>query len=233
MNIFSYESKINQILMFVADLAILNVCFVLCCLPIFTIGPAQAALYTAVRAINDPEDDRSPWKVFFSHFFEGFGTITAAWLIFFVTEIALFFAITRSSGYVNVPTFWISMAAMVLVMLLHAQIPLFHSRFGCSVGQLIRNSFFLCLAHPLRSILVAVLIWAPLVLFLAATNLFLHTSITLILLYYAVVFLLNFMIMKKPFATLIDHYRETHDAEGVAILTPEEETEETSETEDA
>ena len=187
MNIFSYESKVTQVLMFVADLAILNICFVLCCLPIFTIGAAQAALYTAVRAINDPEDDRSPWKIFFGHFFEGFGTITGAWLTFFLVEIALYFAITRSSGSVNVTTFWISMAAMILVMLLHAQVPLFHSRFGCSVGQLIRNSFFLCLAHPLRSILAAALIWGPLILFFAATNLFLHTSIAFILLYYAVV----------------------------------------------
>lgn len=232
MNIFSYESKVTQVLMFVADLAILNICFVLCCLPIFTIGAAQAALYTAVRAINDPEDDRSPWKIFFSHFFEGFGTVTGAWLIFFVTEIILYFAITRSSGHVNVPTFWISIVAMVLVMLLHAQVPLFHSRFSCNVGQLIRNSFFLCLAHPLRSILAAALIWGPLILFFAATNLFLHTSIAFILLYYAVVFLVNFIVMKKPFRTLIDHYNETHDAEGFAILTPEEEMEEETEDEE-
>ena len=48
---FSYESKPMQILMFVGDLIILNVIFLVCCLPIFTIGAAQAGLYTAMKAI--------------------------------------------------------------------------------------------------------------------------------------------------------------------------------------
>lgn len=230
MNIFSYESKVSQVLMFVADLIILNVCFVICCLPIFTIGAAQAALYTAVRAINDPEDDRSPYKVFFGALFDGFGSVTLAWLTFFVVEVALFSAANFASGAVDVTgdskhvaTFWISAVALILVMFLHAQMPLFHSRFRCSAGQLIRNTFFLCLAHPLRSILVAVLIWAPLVLAFWQTGLFLSGSLAFILLYYSVVFLLNFIVMKKPFRTLIDHYNATHDEDGFAILIPDEE----------
>jgi len=232
MNIFSYESKFSEILMFVADLAILNLCFILSCLPIFTIGAAQAALYTAVRAINDPEDDRPPRQVFFSVFKDGFKSITLAWLAFFVVEILLVFSITYASRTVNTLTFWISIAAIILVMLLHAQIPLFHSRFSCTAGQLIRNSFFLCLAHPLRAILTAALLWAPAVLFFWNIGLFMPASLAVILIYYAVIFLLNFIIMKKPFRTLIDHYHETHDAEGFPIL-PNLDEEETEDEEDA
>ena len=67
---------------------------------------------------------------------------------------------------------------------------------------------------------VAALIWGPLILFFAATNVFLHASIAFFLLYYAVVFLVNFIVMKKPFNTLIEHYREVH-----GIPDPETETE--------
>ena len=46
MNFFSYESKPMQILMLLGDLIILNLLFILCSLPVFTIGAAQAGLYT-------------------------------------------------------------------------------------------------------------------------------------------------------------------------------------------
>lgn len=230
MNIFSYESKVSQVLMFVADLCILNLCFILCCLPIFTIGAAQAALYSGIRTLQDPEDDSSPAKAFFKAFKVGFGSITLAWLAFFVVEILLGFALWNASLQKldggNAP-YWISIIGLAIVMLLHAQIPLFHARFTCSAGQLIRNSFFLVIAHPLRSILAAALIWAP----LATTTRpsFMFISLAFILLYYGVVFLLNFNIMKKPFKTLIDHYNETHDEDGIAIIPSLDEEEEEEE----
>ena len=68
MNFFSYESKPMQILMYIADLVILNVLFVLCSIPIFTIGASHAALYSAIRTLQDPEDDTSVTKAFFAWF---------------------------------------------------------------------------------------------------------------------------------------------------------------------
>ena len=56
MNIFNYESKFNQMVMVLADMIILNLLYLICCIPIFTIGAAQAGLYTAVRAMRDDED---------------------------------------------------------------------------------------------------------------------------------------------------------------------------------
>ena len=52
MNIFNYESKFNQLLMTLADLIILNLLFVVCSLPIFTIGAAQAGLFTGIRVLR-------------------------------------------------------------------------------------------------------------------------------------------------------------------------------------
>lgn len=225
MNIFSYESKFSQILMFVADLCILNVVFVLCCLPVFTIGAAQAALYSGIRVLQDPEDDTSPVKAFFKAFPVGFGSVTLSWLIFFVLEVLLGFAVVFASGKVQVVSFWISIVGLILLALLHAQLPLFHSRFSCTAMQLLRNTFFLVLAHPLRSILVAVLIWLPVLMLLWNFPMFLFASLAFLLLYYAVAFLLSFLVMKKPFKTLIDNYNETHDQDGNPIA-PEEEPEE-------
>ena len=59
--LFSYDSKPMQILMFVGDLIILNILYLICCIPIFTIGAAQAGMYTACKVLLDKEDDSSPY----------------------------------------------------------------------------------------------------------------------------------------------------------------------------
>ena len=43
--LFSYDSKLMQTLTFVADLILLNILYLLCCVPMFTIGAAQGALW--------------------------------------------------------------------------------------------------------------------------------------------------------------------------------------------
>ena len=66
MNIFDYNSKFNQLLMTVADIIILNVLYLVCCIPVFTIGAAQAGLFTGIRVLLDKEDDSSCAKAFFT-----------------------------------------------------------------------------------------------------------------------------------------------------------------------
>ena len=216
MNIFNYESKFSQVLMFVADLVILNLCFVLCCLPVFTIGAAQAALYSGIRTLLDPETDEKPRRIFFKEFRNGFKSITGAWavglvpVIFFSVMTVLVTAIGQSVKGAPVV---LCLVGLAVSLVWSSQIPLFHSRFSCTAKQLWRNSAILVILHPLRSILVAVLLWLPLGLFLWNTFLFAATTPAWVLLYYAVAFMLNFMAMKKPFNQFI---KET---------TPQEETE--------
>ena len=206
MNIFNYESKFSQILMFVADLIILNVCFILCCLPVFTIGAAQAALYSGIRTLLDPETDEKPRRVFFKEFLNGFKSITAGWavgllpVIFFAVMTILCTALAQSTKGAPVVLCLIGLAVS---MVWSSQIPMFHARFSCTAKQLWRNSAILVILHPLRSILVTVLMWVPVVLALWDTFLFAATTPAWALLYYALAFMLNFLIMKKPFNQFI------------------------------
>ena len=222
MNIFSYESKIAQILMFIADLALLNICFILCCLPIFTIGAAQAALYTGIRTLVDWETDESPLGKFFKAFVTGFKDITLGWGLGFLGVVILA-AVTVMVGILaqtqeGAPV-WMSIIALALVTLWTTQMPMFHSRFACTPKQLWRNSTILLIMCPLRSILVTVLMWLPVGVLAYDTFTFLAATPGWVLLYYSVAFLANFYIMKKPFTQFI---REN---------TPEAEKEETEEIE--
>lgn len=206
MNIFSYESKFSQILMFVADLVILNVLYVVCCLPVFTIGAAQAALYSGIRTLLDPETDEKPRRVFFQEFRNGFKSITAGWAVGLVPVI--FFAVmtllvTALGQSVEGAPVVLCLIGLAVSMVWSSQIPMFHARFSCTAKQLWRNSAILVILHPLRSILVTVLMWLPLALALWNTFLFAATTPAWALLYYAIAFMLNFIVMKKPFNQFI------------------------------
>ena len=220
MNIFSYESKFSQTLMFVADLCILNLLFVLCSLPIFTIGAAQSALYSGIRVLLDPEDDSSPAKAFLKAFRTGFGSITLAWGAYALAQLAVIVVLYFVVGYglflggAKLPIIF-CMIALAILILLQSQIPLFHSRFNCTAGQLLSNGARVVLAYPLRTLLLAALLWLPVILFfLIHTLYYAMISLTFLLLYYAVVFMLSFYVMKKPYQLLIQMYNSTHDKDG-------------------
>ena len=206
---FSYESKPMQIMMFLGDIILLNVIYILCCLPVFTIGAAQAGMFTACKVLLDKEDDSSPYAAFWRGFTSGFGTVTLAWgVATVVMGVTIWFSV---SAMLLEGAKWLSWIAMGLVAVFQCLVPAFHSRFGCKWWQLLTNSWFLLFAHPLRSIGTTLLIWIPGIAF---ALLDLHTFMSLMpiwgALYYATAFCFASTFLKKPFKTLTDHYNEVH-----------------------
>ncbi|MCR4673781.1 MAG: YesL family protein [Lachnospiraceae bacterium] len=86
---FTYDNPVIRFLNKVADLLILNILFIICCLPIFTIGASISALYSvSLRSVR--YGDGYVWKNFFGAFKENFKQSTIAWLIMFVVLVLLF-----------------------------------------------------------------------------------------------------------------------------------------------
>ena len=211
-NLFSYESKPMQILMFVGDLIILNVLFLVCCLPIFTIGAAQTGLYTAMRQLLNKDDDTSNVAAFFRGFRSGFGSVTLAWGLLFLLEIFLVYVLTLIMAFDELmggaPVIC-TVAALFITCLFQAVIPLFHSRFGCTAWQLFRNAWFMIFAHPLRSILVGILVFIPAFVFFGmGIYSFMAATPLWITVYFSVAYLFSNTVTNKPFQILIDHYNE-------------------------
>ena len=210
---FSYESKPMQILMFLGDIILLNVMYLVCCIPIFTIGAAQSGLHTACKVLLDKEDDSSVSAAFGRGFFNGFGTVTLSWLVMTFTLLLVGYgAITAAA--LGAPV-WAVVAAAAICAIFQTLVPAFHSRFGCTWWQLIRNSWFLLFAHPLRSIGTAALIWGPgvyLIICLYNGNIYDFMSMAIIwgTLYYGTSFCFASTFLRKPFKTLAEHYNTTH-----------------------
>ena len=206
---FDYESKPMQILMFIGDLILLNLLYLVCCIPLVTIGAAQAGLFTACKVLLDKEDDSSPYAAFWRGMTTGFGTVTLAWgITAVITAAVIWLAVAAIMAGSAV---WLACISMGICAVFATLIPAFHSRFGCTPWQLIRNSWFLLFAHPLRSIGSTVLIWGPVIAF-ATMELYDFMALTPIwgTLYFSTMFCFATAFLKKPFKTLTDHYNEQH-----------------------
>ena len=206
-HIFSYDSKLNQVLGFIADLLFVNVIFLICCLPIVTIGAAQSGLYNAMRVRQDMKDGRSAIKVFFEGFKDGFGTITITSTLFLVLDTVAAYTLLMAYSYQDTGLFihWsIPAVILVLSLIMHSLLPAFHSRFGCRPVELVRNCALLLFTHPLRSVLVTALTWLPAGMFLFLPKLWLQLGALFLTVYYSVAFLFCELLMKRPFRLLID-----------------------------
>ena len=210
---FSYDNPIMELLMKIGDLIILNFLFLVCSLPIFTIGASYAGLYTAMKVMADKEDDSSLVDAFFRGFKTGFKTITIAWNVLLVITALVGAASMLAYGYYGLNG-WLCLLPVAICAWYLAQIPAFHSRFGCTVTQLIRNVWFLIIAHPLRTLGVAIMTWLPMVLFLGDLYTFMSMVPIWCTLYFGTTISFCFGFLKKPFNTLIDHFNKTHTPEG-------------------
>ena len=207
MKLLSYDSPIIQFLAKVGDIILLNLLFLLCSLPVITVGAAQSGLLTALRVLHDKEDDSSWMKAFFRGFTAGFWKITALWSVFLALAVLLMGNLIGTMFYQhadpNAPV-GMSIAALCILCLFEVLIALFHFRFNCTVLQLIKNSWLLLLAYPLRSILVFAVTWLPLAVFLLHAYLFMQLTPILLLAYFSLCHSLSLRIMQKPFQRLID-----------------------------
>lgn len=223
--LFSYDSPIMQILGFIADLIILNFLFLFCCIPLFTIGAAQAGLHTAVKVLLDKDDESSCVVAFFRGFSSGFGTVTLSWGLLTVLLLLVAWAGFTAIA-IGGPT-WLIVIAIAICALFQTIVPLFHARFSCTPWQLVRNAWFLLFAHPLRSIVSVALVWGPVIIFLLGDLYsFMNMAPFWATLYYSSVFCAVHTVMKKPFKTLIDHFNETHGITGTTDTADEIEAEE-------
>lgn len=225
-SIFNPESKFGQMMSFVADLFILNILFLICCLPVITIGAAQAGLYSAVQPLRDPEDGRSCYKLFFKGFINGFGRITLVWCILLIVNLlSLYIAMTafQFPDVVMIP--WgIPAVMLIITMVIHSLLTIFHAKFSCTSFNLFRNSVILMITNPFHSIGVAVLTWLPFAMVLLWPATFMDLLPIFVSVYYTVAFLFSSTIMKKPFQRLVDHINGDDIADKEAV--PEEAAEE-------
>lgn len=160
MNFFNPESKVMIFLGRITDYLILTLLWVICSIPIFTIGASTTAMfYTSFKILDD--EDSYVTRCFFKSFKENFKQSTLLWLLALVVGI---FLIVDILFYYNLDAGtmrFIGLVAFALLLVLYTITMLYLfpyvSRFYCSFKQSIKVSLLLGIRHLPTTIFLVVI----------------------------------------------------------------------------
>ena len=89
MNLLNEDNVVHIFLSKIGDLVVANLLFILCCIPVITIGPAMTALYhCTLRMVKG--NDSSTSKTFFRAFKQNFVQSLVIWLGILLAGVILF-----------------------------------------------------------------------------------------------------------------------------------------------
>lgn len=177
------NNPIMRFLTAMFDLMALSVLWVVFSLPIFTMGAASTALYSAAyHHVRKGEDYL--WNSFFSAFKENFKRSTLTWLVAlailgFLGADALLLRSLILQGYSFGWFYGVTLALGVLALTWTVYLAAYAARFNGTVKEVLRYSFMLLRAHPVKMLCVMVLVMGgmALALTLPATVIFIPATV--------------------------------------------------------
>jgi len=203
--LFNPDSPIMIALGRLADLVVLNVLFVLCCIPVVTIGAALAALYDTVYRLQQEEGHL--YGAFFRALKSNFRQATIQWLILLVVGalLAIFLHFFVNAAW---SLGQISLLITVLMCIIWCAVtawvfPL-QSRFSNSVKNTLRNALLCATGYLPRSLVMVILNVTPWALAILYPALFLQISIAWILIWFSLTASINLQVIKKPLQTMME-----------------------------
>ena len=173
-NLFRPDSPLMRFMMMITNLVVLNVLWLLCCIPIVTAGASTVAMHTVLLGYLNKKDD-AVVKPFFRAFRENFRGVTPLWLMNFLIAAVMVAEIFYLS--VGAET-WLKVVFGILLFIYGAATSYLYplmARYQSSKKQAILNSFMLSLRHFLSSLCVVTLNGLPIFLLVAFPAIFWKT----------------------------------------------------------
>ena len=205
-NVFNFEGPLFSGLSKMADLLWLNILFIVCSLPIFTIGASVTALYYVTLKMARDEEGYIT-KSFFKSFRQNFKQGTGIWLILLAIGFVLIFDlrfVTNEAYAVMIPSEAIKNVLMVSTMAIgviwtFVYIYVFPilAKFDNTVKNTMRNAFFMSIRHLPKTLLMVVIYLIPLVLMY-----FFNAAIVLVF----IMFSMEAYFCSKNFVKIFDLY---------------------------
>lgn len=172
--IFNYDGPVFSFLSRVADLLWLNTLFIICCIPIFTIGAATSAMYyVTLKMVRNEESYIT--KSFFKSFRQNFKQGTGIWLIIFIILAVLVFDLRILAGGLSYDAIFnnqtmnnvvlvLIVAMDVLVLFVWIYVFPLLAKFDNTVKNMIKNAFFMSIRHLPQTFLIIAMYVIPLLL---------------------------------------------------------------------
>ena len=207
--LFSQDSKFMLAMGLVCDLVILNVIYIITCIPVFTIGAATTALYTVCASMGTVREGRL-LKGYFSAFASSFKQATVLWLGILVLGGASFVNLLFFRAAAG-PLRWLCLVfgvALLIILLVSAYVFPLLSRFENSSISTVKNALLLSIGYFPRSAAVVIINVFPFALLLLDIVLFMQTGFIWVIIYFSAGAFIGSRILKKVFAPYLGDEEE-------------------------
>lgn len=163
MNLLNEDNVIHIFLNKLGDIIVANLLFLVCCIPIITIGPALTALYHCMlRTVKGNNNGTA--KTFFRAFKENFRQSLIVWLGLLAVGFILFLNIRflqNTASVVSKPLFYVSLGIAGLVIILALYIFPVIAAFANTTVNLLKNAYVFAFLHFPSTLAIAVITILP------------------------------------------------------------------------
>ena len=198
---FSPDAPLSQGLGRLADLVMLNVVFLLTCLPLFTVGTAMTALYAVCYPMSQDREGKL-FAAYFRAFRRNFAQGTVLWLLclaFCGGNFACVVLLRNQPGALGYLSVLFGVLFVVSVVAFGYVFPLL-SQFQNDSLTTLKNGLLLGLGYLPRSLIMAALNLFPGAMLLIMPQAFLGLGILWFSLWFAGAAYINCLLLKKVFA---------------------------------
>lgn len=196
--LFDPNSQFMQLLSRLCDLILLNIVYLLTCIPLFTIGAATAALYDTVFRM-DTDREGKLMATYFHGFRENFKQGTAVWLLLVLYGVATWMNMVRFSEIGGGLGYGLVVVAVIVVLIglfvAGYAFPLM-SRFQYRTGVLLQNSLLLSISYLPRTLGVCIINAFPWGLLVVSVEGFVRLGFLWFALYFAAAAYFNSRVLK-------------------------------------
>ena len=207
MKMFSLESPLVQKLSFFFDFMMINMIYILCCVPIVTIGAARAALFTCGKLWAEKED--AGMLVFLKAFFKNLKTATPVWIV--MALVGAFLAwdvfLLLNNAF---PAEWLMWVVLVIpcffYVVVSSQLFQMVAHYNCTVRQYLKNALLVGIAHPLCLIVNIGLAIMPYFTLFYNFSMFLQLTLVWILGIFSFQGYLSGLMSKKFYQRMTDNF---------------------------
>ena len=171
--IFNFEGPVFTALSRLADLFWLNLLYILCCIPLVTVGAASTALYYVTLKMAKDEEGYIT-RSYFKSFKENFVQATIIWILLLLVMVIMIMDIRIAGGVntaevfnssliSNVVIVAVGVMAIVLAMTFIYVFPIL-AQFENTIKNTIKNAFLISIRHLPYTFLMLVITAIPVVL---------------------------------------------------------------------
>lgn len=213
MKFFNYDSPISEIFTKIAKFFVLNLLWIICSLPIITMGASTAALYYCMLRIARKEDAKVT-EMFFHAFKQNLKQGCILTILFLACGLFLYADIRVCQILDNtlcaIIKIFLLLFTGVYAMTFSYVFPLL-AQFENDIKTTLKNAFIMSIGYLHKTIVIVILNALPVAIFFLVEELFILSFPIWITFGFSLIAYVNSKLLKGTFDALIDKYIHTEE----------------------